>query len=103
MIWHILYRIFYQLCTTVLHLQILNLPTDYNVNLPWAIAVLPSGHASINSPLCATSAPLILLSLMLHHLPLIQGIVEAVIHRLQQQEHGSNHTTVDSHYHHGWR
>ncbi len=74
----------------------------WDLNLPRAIAVLPTGHTAIISPLCATSAALTLLGLVLHHLPLIQGMVEAEIHRLQQQEHGSNHTTVDSHYHHGW-
>lgn len=72
------------------------------MNLPRAIAVLPTGDTAIISPLGATSAALTLLGLVLHHLPLIQGMVEAVIHRLQQQEHGSNYTTVDSHYHHGW-
>lgn len=72
------------------------------MNLPRAIAVLPTGDAAIISPVSATSAALTLLGLVLHHFPLIQGMVEAVIHHLQQQEHGSNHTTVDSHYHHGW-
>lgn len=72
------------------------------MNLPRAIAVLPTGDTAIISPVSATSAALTLLGLVLHHFPLIQGMVEAVIHHLQQQEHGSNHTTVDSHYHHGW-
>lgn len=76
--------------------------TVWDVNLPRAVAVLSTGDTAIISPLGATSAALTLLGLELHHLTLIQGMVEAEIHCLEQQEHGSNYTTVDSHYHHGW-
>lgn len=73
-----------------------------DANSPRAVAVLPTGDTAIIGPLSAASAALRLLGLVLHHLPLIQGVVESVVHRLQQQEHGSDHTTVDPHNYHGW-
>lgn len=72
-----------------------------DANSPQAITVLPTGDGVISST-GAPSAALVLPGLVLHHLPLIQSMVEAVIHRLQEQEHGSDHTAVDSHDHHGW-
>lgn len=71
------------------------------MNSPQAITVLPTGDGVISST-GAPSAALALPGLVLHHLPLIQSMVEAVIHRLQEQEHGSDHAAVDSHDHHGW-
>ncbi|KAG7229173.1 hypothetical protein INR49_013116, partial [Caranx melampygus] len=41
-----------------------------------------TGDTSIISPLSATSGALTLLGLVLHHLPLIQGIVEALASQL---------------------
>lgn len=75
--------------------------TVWDVNSPRAIAVLPTGDAAVIGPVRAASAALTLLGPVLHHFPLVQGMVEAVVHRLQQQEQGSNDTTVDSHDHHG--
>lgn len=74
---------------------------EEDMNSPQAITVLPTGDGVISSA-GAPSAALALPGLVLHHLPLIQSMVEAVIHRLQEQEHGSDHTAVDSHDHHGW-
>lgn len=71
-----------------------------DMNSPQAITVLPTGDGVISST-GASSTALALPGLVLHHLPLIQSMVEAVIHRLQEQEHGSDHTAVDSHDHHG--
>lgn len=71
-----------------------------DVNSPQAVAVLSTGDGVIRSASAAPAA-LALPGLVLHHLPLIQGMVEAVIHRLQEQEHGSDHAAVDSHDHHG--
>lgn len=69
---------------------------------PRAIAVLSAGDSPVVGPLRASSAALGFLGLVLHHLPLVQGMVEAEVHRLQQQEHGGDDSAVDSHDRHGW-
>lgn len=71
---------------------------------PGAVAILlPGGAALLDALGAVRTTPLGPVGTALHHLPLVQRVVQPVVDGLQQQEDGSDHPAVDAHDHHGGR
>ena len=70
---------------------------------PRPVAVFLPGVAVGGGPLAAGPAPRGPLAPSLHHLALVQGVVQPVVDRLQQQEGGADDAAVDPHDHPGGR
>ena len=66
---------------------------------PRPVAVLLPGGAVCGGPLGAGPASWGLLGPPLHHLALVQRVVQAVVDGLQQQEGGADDAAVDAHDH----